>query len=113
MTPTTPQGHCNGTFYQRDSGNPKCGKCGALPNEKCAETKTTTGSKIMVIRKIVPDDGLDGVFWRDGQRYLREHGLEYRLIDLAPNLEAKAHMEELLKDDLVKQIVEEQCPKKQ
>ena len=41
MTPTTPQGHCNGTFYQRDSGNPKCGKCGALPNEKCAETKTT------------------------------------------------------------------------
>lgn len=65
-------------------------------------------AKIMVTRRIVPDDGLDGIFWRDGQRWLREHGIEYRLIDLAPNLEAKARMEDLLKDDLINQLVKDQ-----
>ena len=36
----------------------------------------------------VPDDGIsDGFYWHNGERYLRENGKEYRLLDIAPNLE--------------------------
>lgn len=31
---------------------------------------------------------VDGFFWRDGERWLRERGREFRLLDLAPHLEA-------------------------
>ena len=29
----------------------------------------------------------DGIFWRDGERWLRENGREVRIAELAPNLE--------------------------
>ena len=76
-TITTPQGHCNGTFYQRDSGNPKCGKCGALPNEKCAETKTTKYAPKMVKKILaaknaptvkVPSDEKGFLKWLNSKR---------------------------------------------
>jgi len=53
-------------------------------------------SNMRVRQIVVPDDGSDGVFWRAGERWLREHGREYRLLDLAPHLEAKSAMELLL-----------------
>ncbi len=39
---------------------------------------------------VSPDDGTDGFFWRKGEKWLREHGKEVRLLDIAPNLEAEA-----------------------
>jgi hypothetical protein len=44
----------------------------------------------MVVEKVVEGgNGLmkDGFFWRNGERWLRERGKEFRLLDLAPNLE--------------------------
>lgn len=37
---------------------------------------------------VVPDDGSDGVFWRAGERWLREDGIERRLLDITPEGEA-------------------------
>ncbi len=42
----------------------------------------------------VPEAEYDGIFWRDGERWLRERGIEYRLLDLAPNLERAWLMEQ-------------------
>ena len=35
------------------------------------------------------------IFWRKGERWLRENGKEFRLKDLAPNLEATWELENL------------------
>lgn len=43
---------------------------------------------------VMRDDGRDGIFWRNGERWLRENGKEARLLDIAPANEAM-HMMEL------------------
>jgi hypothetical protein len=48
---------------------------------------------------IVPDDGSDGFFWRNGERWLRERGKESRILDLAPYLEARALMDLLPEEE--------------
>jgi hypothetical protein len=42
---------------------------------------------ILRVETIIKDDGRDGIFFRNGERWLRERGVENRLLDLAPNLE--------------------------
>ena len=44
-----------------------------------------------VIHLVVEDDGSDGIFWRNGERFLRERGVEKRLKNLTPHLETKFH----------------------
>jgi hypothetical protein len=39
---------------------------------------------------IVDDDGADGFFWRNGEKWLRERGAEFRLLTIAPHLERDA-----------------------
>jgi hypothetical protein len=51
---------------------------------------------VRVRHTVVPDDGSDGVFWRAGERWLRDKGKEYRLLDLAPHLEQQAVMDRLI-----------------
>lgn len=41
-----------------------------------------------VVSRVEPDDRSDGVFWRDGERWLRERGREQRMRDIAPQAEA-------------------------
>lgn len=50
-------------------------------------------------RVIVLDDGSDGFFWRNGEHWLRERGEEFRLLDLAPNLERQWLLANNIKGD--------------
>jgi hypothetical protein len=45
-----------------------------------------------ITQLLISDDGRDGVFWRRGERWMREKGREYRLFDVAPKLEAAAQL---------------------
>lgn len=42
----------------------------------------------------------EGVFVRDGERWLREHGREFRLLDLAPHLERQWMMRHEVEGDM-------------
>ncbi len=42
---------------------------------------------LKIYGEIRPDDGKNGFFWRNGESWLREHGKESRLLDIAPHLE--------------------------
>lgn len=62
--------------------------------------------KIKITTEIVDDDGLEGTFYRDGERWLRDqNGVEYRLLTLAPHLEAEYVMGVLLTKDLVASLL--------
>ena len=63
---------------------------------------------------LITDDGVtDGIFWRDGFRYLRERGKETRLIDLAPHLESHYMIEIELGTAAMSQILAHQKSKEQ
>lgn len=64
--------------------------------------------KVITYCEVVPDDGLDGTFWRDGERWMRNKGEESRLLTLAPNLEAKMQMEIDLADGILAKIKRDQ-----
>lgn len=51
---------------------------------------------VRVTYQVVPDDGEDGIFWENGERYCREKGRAHKMLDLAPNLEARLMMEILV-----------------
>lgn len=72
-------------------------------------TETTS---VKIVHRIIPDDGEDGMFFRGGERWLRDNGKEYRLMDLAPNLETWWKMEKLISNDLENQIIREQTDDK-
>lgn len=62
--------------------------------------------KIKITIEIVDDDGLEGTFYRDGERWLRDqNGAEYRLLTLAPHLEAEYVMETLLTKAIVASLL--------
>ena len=63
--------------------------------------------KVTVQYDIVPDDGLPGMFWRNGERWDRTpHGEVYRLLDVAPNLEAKWMEEQVIADGIIARLKE-------
>lgn len=63
--------------------------------------------KVTTTYDIVPDDGLPGIFWRNGERWDRTpHGEVYRLLDAAPDLERKFMQEQLLVGGIVKRLKE-------
>lgn len=47
-------------------------------------------SDVRIKSEIVADDGSDGFFFRNGDKWLRQDGKEVRLLDLAPVLESLA-----------------------
>ena len=49
-------------------------------------------SDVMIKCSVVPDDGSDGYFWRDGERWLRTSDGEEPVKNYAPNLEARFMM---------------------
>jgi len=65
-------------------------KVGIFLNPRCIEDECVSDWRVIVETKIIPDDGSDGIFWRNGKRYLREKGKEIPLIELAPHLEDQA-----------------------
>lgn len=42
---------------------------------------------------VVLDDGSDGIFWKDGMQYSREHGRETPMSGIAPHLTEKMMIE--------------------
>lgn len=57
-------------------------------------------SKWNVVTQAIPDDGKDGIFWDNGERFLREQGKITRLFDIAPHLEPMLMNEILLSPHL-------------
>lgn len=70
--------------------------------EVAATPEDCKGAAVKVIRKIVPDDGKEGSFYRDGHAWVRNRdGTEHRNIDIAPNCHRKWLMEKALCDELI------------
>lgn len=65
--------------------------------------------KIKTITEVIPDDGEEGNFFRDGLCWMRDqNGKEYRYIDLAPNFERNAMTAVMLAGGLVAKIIAKQ-----
>ena len=60
---------------------------------------------VRIVWSIVSDDGSDGVFWRNGERWTRENGQEQRIKDLSPHLEEQFEKEQLSLEDLGMQTI--------
>jgi hypothetical protein len=50
-------------------------------------------SDYRIVYDVIEDDGSDGTFWRNGERVLREHGVEKKMLDLSPALEGRLMVE--------------------
>jgi hypothetical protein len=61
--------------------------------------------KIVTTSSVIPDDGKDGIFWRDGIRWLRSTGKEVKLLDIAPHLESQFMMERKF-DEITREALE-------